>query len=193
MAQEFQLTGSFIHGLYKVALDRSPSFSEYTRDRQQVVGGANLDTEKQLFVDSFVQRTEFVEKYQVNTSAESFVDALIQSVQHSSALDLTSERANLIARYNTGTNLNQSRSQVVRDLTDNGAFKNAVYNSVFVLTEYFAYLRRDADAGGFDFWLNVLNNGEHNYRGMVCGFINSAEYQRRFGAIVNRTDSECSR
>lgn len=190
--QEFQLTGSFIHGLYKGALGRSPFFSEYSADRQQVVAGANLETEKQSFADGFVRRSEFIEKYQGSTSAESFVDALIQNVQLTSTIDLSNQRANLIGKYNTGANLNQSRSLVVRDLTESSSFRNVEYNSAFVLSEYFAYLRRDRDANGYDFWVNVLDHGDPgNYRGMVCGFINSAEYQRRFSTVVSRSDTEC--
>jgi hypothetical protein len=191
---EFQRTGSYIHGLYKGALGRSPAFNEYSADRQLVIGGANLEMEKQSFADGFVQRPEFIDKYQGNISAESFVEALIQNVQRTSAADLSSQRANLITKYNAGVNLNQSRSLVVRDLTENSAFANAQYNSAFVLSEYFAYLRRDADTGGYAFWLNVLDHGvPGNYRGMVCGFINSAEYQRRFSAVVTHSDGECLR
>jgi Domain of unknown function (DUF4214) len=193
IAQEFQQTGSFIHGLYKGALGRSPAFNEYSADRQQVVGGSTLDAEKQSFADSFVQRAEFTAKYQGSASADSFVDALIQNVQQTSALDLSSQRPSLIAKYNLGANLNQSRSLVVRAVTEGSEFSNAEYNSAFVLTEYFAYLRRDADAGGRQFWLNVLDHGDPgNYRGMVCGFINSVEYQRRFSTVVSRSDAGCS-
>ena len=99
----------------------------------------------------------------------------------------------MIAIYNAGTSLIQSRSLVVRDLTENNTFMNAEYNSAFVLSEYFAYLRRDPDGAGYDFWRNVLDAGDPgNYRGMVCAFINSAEYQRRFSAVVSRNDSECA-
>jgi hypothetical protein len=58
--------------------------------------------------------------------------------------------------------------------------------------QYFGYLRRDPEQGGYLFWLNVLNNGQpNNYRGMVCAFITSAEYQLRFGAIVTRSNRDC--
>ena len=57
-------------------------------------------------------------------------------------------------------------------------FKQAEYNSAFVLMEYFGYLKRDPDQAGYDFWLNILNHREPgNYRGMVCAFITSDEYQ----------------
>jgi hypothetical protein len=59
--------------------------------------------------------------------------------------------------------------------------------------QYFGYLRRDADTGGYDFWLNVLNNREpNNYRGMICSFITSIEYQERFGLFLRRSNADCA-
>lgn len=109
-----------------------------------------------------------------------------------SQVDLSSERATLMAAYNSGGDLNHSRSAVLQAVTENSEFKSAVYNSSFVLMEYFGYLRRDIDQNGFDFWVNVLNNsGLGNYRRMVCSFITSTEYQQRFGSVVSRSNAEC--
>jgi hypothetical protein len=49
--------------------------------------------------------------------------------------------------------------------------------------QYAAYLRRDADAPGFAFWLNKLNafNGNFVQAEMVKAFIVSSEYRQRFG------------
>ena len=59
--------------------------------------------------------------------------------------------------------------------------------------QYFGYLKRDIDQDGYDFWLNVLNNRESgNYRGMVCAFITSTEYQKRFGSVVSRSNADCA-
>jgi hypothetical protein len=58
--------------------------------------------------------------------------------------------------------------------------------------QYFGYLRRDPDQGGYDFWLNVLNQQPDNARGMVCAFITSAEYQQRFAAATPRNNGECA-
>ncbi len=78
-------------------------------------------------------------------------------------------------------------------VTEQSAFVKAEYNRAFVLAEYFSYLRRDPDEAGYQFWVEVLENHDrNNYRGMVCAFLTSAEYQKRFGAVVTRTDSECS-
>jgi hypothetical protein len=193
MAEEFQQSGSFIHNLYTGALGRKPIYTEYATDRQQVVGGANLAAEKAAFAASFVERPEFVSKYEAAGTAEAFVDALLASAQQTSGVNLLSQRDTLVARYNEGASQTESRALVVSGLADNARFKQAEYNSAFVLTEYFSYLRRDADQGGFDFWLNVLNARDAgNYRGMVCSFVTSAEYQQRFSGVVARGNNECA-
>jgi hypothetical protein len=79
-------------------------------------------------------------------------------------------------------------------VADNAALTSVVYNPSFVSMEYFGYLQRGEDQGGYAFWLNVLNNGDpQNYRGMVCSFLTSTEYQRRFGTVVTRSNAECGR
>jgi hypothetical protein len=188
---EAQQTGTYIYDVYQGALGRRPVFGEYAADRQQVVGGAGLDAEKSGFAESFVQRPEFVQKYQSAMTAESFVDALLQNVGQGSGVDLSAQRDDFINSYNAGANLNQSRSLVVRAIADNAAFSQANYNSAFVLTEYFGYLRRDPEPAGYNFWLNALNSASNNYRGMVCSFVTSDEYQKRFSGVVSRTNGEC--
>ena len=93
--------------------------------------------------------------------------------------------------YNKGADITESRAAVVRSIADNSIFKQAHYNSAFVLTDYFGYLRRDAEPDGYNFWLNVVNS-LGDYRGLVCSFITSAEYQHRFGTILSRNNAECS-
>jgi len=190
IAQEFQASGSFLYDLYAGALGRRPAYSEYAADRQQLVGGDTLDTEKTLFAQSFVQRVELMKKYQNATTAAAFVDGLLETVE-SSGVDLSGERANLIGTYNRGADITESRAAVVRSIADNAIFKQAHYNSAFVLTEYFGYLRRDAEPDGYNFWLNVVNS-LGDYRGLVCSFTTSAEYQHRFGTILSRSNAECS-
>ena len=191
--QEFQASGSYIYDMYRGALGRKPVFTEYAADRQQVVGGANLAAEKAAFGESFAQRVEFIRQYPVTMTAEAFVDALLLNVQQTSGVDLSRSRDSLLARYQGGGSLAESRGLVLRDVADASALKQAEYNSAFVLTEYFGYLRRDADQAGFEFWLNVLNDrAPGNYRGMVCSFITSSEYQRRFSTVVTHSNGECS-
>ena len=191
ISDEYQASGSYIYDVYSGSLGRRPAFGEFSTDRAQVVGGANLDSKKTVFAQNFVQRAEFATKYQNAMTAEGFVDALIQSVQ-SSGVNLSGERANLITSYNLGGDLVTSRAKVLRAVADNAVFKQSQYNQAFVMTEYFAYLRRDPDQAGYNFWLGVLNNGDRgNYRGMVCAFLTSTEYQHRFSSVVSHSNAEC--
>jgi hypothetical protein len=100
----------------------------------------------------------------------------------------------LLALYQTGSDMNQSRALVLRQVAEAPAFQGVQYNAAFVLTEYFGYLRRNPEPEGYDFWLNVLNNREPgNFRGMVCSFITSTEYQKRFSSVVSHSNAECGR
>ena len=189
---EFQRTGSFVYRSYKGGLGRLVEYPEFIADRPLIVEGPNLEATKQAYALAFVQRAEFVNKYNGQNTADSFVDALIATIQTSSGVSLAGERSALIATYNTGGNQNQSRALAMRQAIDNTAFFNAEYNRSFVLMQYFGYLGRNPDLGGFNFWQNVLNNLEpNNYRGMVCSFITSTEYQQRFSDLVPHSNQEC--
>ena len=193
-SEEFQQSGNYIYRLYRAGLSRQLTYAEFSEDRRQVVGGADLESSRAAFADAFVERAEFVQKYANATSAEAFVVSLLEAMRQDTGVDLFAQHDALLEKYNAGGSLNQSRSAVLQALTDNSAYQSAVYNPSFVLMEYFGYLRRDADQNGFDFWLNVLSNGARgNYRGLVCSFITSAEYQRRFSPIVTHTNAECSK
>jgi hypothetical protein len=190
--QEYQQSGSYIYRLYKGALGRQVGFGEFASDRQQVIGGAHLEARKVTFADAFVQRAEFVQKYGGANTAESFVDALMQNMRQTSGADLSGQRGTLVAKYNSGSSLNESRSLAVRQAIEDASFKQAEYNKSFVLMQYFGYLKREPEQAGYDFWLNVLNDREPgNYRGMVCSFLTSAEYQKRFSTVVTHSNREC--
>jgi hypothetical protein len=189
---EYQRTGSFVYRLYKGALGRQVSYAEFSSDRGRVVVGPGLEQSKAALANAFVERPDFVQKYAGASTAESFADALIQTIHESSGTDLSSQRASLIAAYNSGDSMNTRRSLALREAIESNLFKQAEYNSSFVLMEYFGYLKRDPDAAGFKFWLNVLNDREpNNYRGMVCSFITSDEYQHRFSPLSTHSNREC--
>jgi hypothetical protein len=62
------------------------------------------------------------------------------------------------------------------------AFYDNLFNAAFVQMEYFGYLQRDPDDGGFNFWLGKLNQfGNWVDAQMVLAFIKSPEYRSRFG------------
>jgi hypothetical protein len=185
---EFQNTGSFVYRFYKSSLGRRPSFAEFMPDRAQIVADLDLEANKQAFADAWVQRPEFLQHYPADMSGSLFIDALLQMTQQSSGLDLSSLQLPLMIDWN----INQSRARIVRLVADSPAFVQSEYNGAFVVMQYFGYLRRDPDQGGYGFWLSVLNTSEqNNYRGMVCAFVTSAEYQLRFGSNVTHTNAEC--
>jgi hypothetical protein len=193
IAQEFQDSGLYIYDVYEGALGRRPDHAEYAVDRKNVVGGPRLETDKATFASSFVDRAEFQAQYPLTMNAEVFVDALLRTAQQSSGLDLGNSRTALITLYNSGSTATESRSLVLRSVVEGHGFKQTQYNAAFVLMEYYGYLGRNPDGPGYDFWLHVLNDGDrNNYRGMVCSFITSAEYQQRFSPIVTRGNVECA-
>jgi hypothetical protein len=189
---EFQETGSFVYRLYKAGLGRDLRYAEFSADRAQVIAGPQLEQHKAALTSQFVQRAEFVNRYSQAASAESFVDTLLASVRSSTGADLSARRTALLESYQRGGSQVESRSQVLRAVVEEQSLREAVYNSAFVRMQYFGYLRRDPDEGGYLFWMNVLNNREPgNYRGMVCAFLTSREYQLRFSLIVRHTNQEC--
>jgi hypothetical protein len=104
-----------------------------------------------------------------------YVDALIAKL----GVTVTfSERNALVQSLANGT----SRAVVLEQLATNPAFTQKEFNSAFVLMEYFGYLRRDPDAGGFNFWLNKLDQagGDYQKAEMVRAFLESIEYRERF-------------
>jgi hypothetical protein len=191
--QEFQRTGSFVYRFFRGGIGRRPSFTEFGTDRRTVIEGPTLEQTKQAFALNFVQRPEFQAKYAGKNDGQSFVQALIDSIKVSSpGVDLQGISGNLINAYNGGSDINQSRAMAVRVAIDDASFGAAEYNGAFVAMQYFGYLKRDPEPGGYNFWLGILNGPEHNnYLGMVCAFVTSAEYQQRFGSAVTQNDRNC--
>jgi hypothetical protein len=190
--QEYQQTGSFIYRLYKAGLGRQLSYTEFAGDRTQVVSGEALERTRERFLEQFVERSEFIQKYGASSSAESYVDTLLLTVKQSSGVDLGDQRSALIDQYNLIRDNREKRPEVLKAVIEMASFKQAVYNPSFVLMEYFGYLKREPEREGYDFWLNVLNNNDpNNYTGMVCSFITSAEYQKRFSSVVSHSNQEC--
>ena len=185
---EFQQTGGFVFRLFHSTLGRRPLYNEFMADRGYLISFEDVATAKgQLAVD-FMNRDEFLNHYPAELQPAEFIDNLLASVRLNTGVDLSSRRAALLAEYlATG-----GRAQAIETVAEDPDLQRAEYNRAFVLMQYFGYLRRDPDQGGFDFWLNVLNNRQPgNFRGMVCAFLTSREYQQRFGPGAPRTDQEC--
>jgi len=183
--QEFQDTGSYVYRFYKASYGRRPTNAEFVADRAMVVGGSDLEAKKQAFANDWVNRAAFQQIYPVTMTNEQFVNKLFDTA---GLTPFTGERQQLIADMNGG----KTRARAVRDVIEIADFKTREYNPSFVLMQYFGYLKRNPDQGGYDFWLNTLNNrAPNNYRGMVCAFITSREYQEKFGLQLRRTNADC--
>ncbi|MGH9871572.1 MAG: DUF4214 domain-containing protein [Pyrinomonadaceae bacterium] len=181
---EFQQTGGLIDGLYRAAYGVRPDFAAFMPDTRAVGAGvvvgnsgweAQLQANKEAFVNAFVNRPAFVSVYG-NMDNSQFVDTLIS---HTGVSFTTAERAALINGLANGT---QTRADALRSIAENQRFIDAKFNEAFVMMEYFGYLRRDADADGYAFWLNKLNQfgGNFEQAEMVKAFIVSGEFRGRF-------------
>jgi photosystem II stability/assembly factor-like uncharacterized protein len=199
---EFQDSGYFVYRCYKASFGRPPNLAEFSSDRSQVVVGADAEAGRQAFAEQWVQRAAFQQAYPMTLSNTEFVNKLFDMAGLTASL-YDPQRQQEIAAMDAG----RSRALVLRDVIEIPDFKNipdpnspryaeikrtSQYNPAFVLMQYFGYLRRNVDQGGYDFWLEVLNNrAPNNYQAMVCAFITSTEYQLRFATTVTRTNQDC--
>jgi len=183
---EFLQTWSFIYRVYKVALGRRPTLSEFNSDRLKIVTDPEARGNSKLaFTKAFAVRPEFLEKYATSVKADKFLEELMASVMQTAEVDLFSERGNLAALYDGTTT---GRAEIIQRLADHPAFAKRESSKAFVLAQYFGYLRREPDESGYNFWLSTLDartgSDSTAHRAMVCAFITSAEYQSRFGMYV---------
>jgi hypothetical protein len=190
-SKEFELKGGYVFNFYKVAFARLPRYSEIVADMASLSAPTDAEffARKAQFTDSFVLRQEFRSLYNALTNTQ-FVGALMDrySLQQiatpdpatpdDTATKIALTRADLTNRLNAAT---LTRSQVVRAVADSDEVRSAEANSSFVAMQYFGYLRRDPDQGGYADWLRTINLNPADIRSMVNGFMNSDEYRLRFG------------
>ncbi len=186
---EFQETAAYVYRIYKAAFGNRPTYAQFMPDRARVTGGVQLNQSKTDFANIMVQRAAFVSLYPNTLEAAQYVDALDTNTGHSLT---TAQRAALVAGLISGS---ETRASVLRTIADNQTFSNREYNASFVLAEYFAYLRRDPDQAGYNFWLGQVNSFPLRdlsvQHAMVCSFITSTEYQSRFSSMVTHSNTEC--
>jgi hypothetical protein len=180
---EFQETGGVVDGLYRASYGRRPNYGEFKPDAAAVAPGlvvgnagweAALVNGKAAFIEAFVQRAAFQNTYG-NLANDAYVDALIANT----GVSFTSaERSALVSDLGNG----MTRAAVLRAIAENPNVVAAKRNEAFVMMEYFGYLRREPDAGGYLFWLTKLNNFNGNFEQaeMVRSFIIAKEFRDRF-------------
>ncbi|HVG29036.1 MAG TPA: DUF4214 domain-containing protein, partial [Pyrinomonadaceae bacterium] len=190
-SQEFELKGRYVFNFYKAALGRLPRYSEIIPDMAGLtaVDDAGFFARKAQFTNEFVGRQEFKSLYDGLTNQQ-FVNTLMgrynlqqittpnPATPDDTANKITLTRADLTSRLNAGT---LTRAQVLRALADSDEVRAAEANSSFVAMQYFGYLRRDPEEGGYNDWLRTIDANPADIRSMVNGFMNSDEYRLRFG------------
>jgi Carboxypeptidase regulatory-like domain/Matrixin len=191
---ELPATGVFLYGLYSTALGRSPRFAEFESDRMAIMNQkGELESVRRVLASALVDRAEFKLKFPATMKPAEFVDSILSSLAQSSGLDLGSERSFLINLFDDGAN---RRAAVLARVAADQRVVDAHYNQAFVLFQYFTHLRRNPDEAGYNAWIATLKNkplrDPDAARSMVCTFLNSAEYQSRFGMVATHHTRECS-
>lgn len=175
-SEEFQTRAYFVYRFYS-AVGRIPLYEEFIPDFAKVSGflsAQQLEMNKSAFVDEFMARSEFRNRYDSTiNNPTAYVEALLQTIglpDHPLKNFWTTE---LAAQRMT-------RAQVLRALTESAEVYQKYYTEAFVIMQYFGYLRRSAD-GSYVNWIQTMNSTGGDYRMMIGGFLNSAEYRQRFG------------
>jgi uncharacterized repeat protein (TIGR01451 family) len=173
-SEEFQTRGYFIYRFYSV-VGKIPHYAEFMSDFARVSGFLStqqLEANKVAFIADFMSRTDFQTRYGSLTDPTAYVNALLQTV----GLPNHPTKQTWITALTNGT---MTRATVLRALVESAEVYQKYYNEAFVIMEYFGYLRRDADASYVQ-WIQTMNT-TGDYRTLVNGFLNSAEYRQRFG------------
>jgi|ERR1044071_4093015 hypothetical protein len=175
-SEEFQTRAYFVYRFYS-AVGRIPLYEEFIPDFAKVSGflsAQQLEANKAAFIDEFMARSEFRNRYDSTiNNPTAYVEALLQTVGLPNHPGKDFWITELAAQRMT-------RAQVLRALTESAEVYQKYYTEAFVIMQYFGYLRRSAD-GSYVNWIQTMNQTGGDYRMMISGFLNSAEYRQRFG------------
>ena len=119
-------------------------------------------------------RTAFANTYNgLNNTL--YVDTLLNTA----GVTLLPSPATRTAMINGLNGSTLTRAQVLRQIVESTEVSTKYNHQAYAVMEYFGYLRRQPD-GFYLQWIQVLDS-TNDPRGMVTGFVNSAEYRQRFG------------
>jgi predicted outer membrane repeat protein len=177
-SDEFRERGYFAYLFYHASLGRRPTYGEWIKDVSKLNGTktvAEQEAAKSTFIQDFINRQEFMNSYNSFQTGQTFVDALIQQSGVTPAA-----RQQLIDNYGA-----VGRGGTLRAFIETPEAQATFFDRAFVSMLYFGFLRRDAEPGGFDFWLQKLNGTNHDHTFLIGGFLQSDEYRFRFALISN--------
>jgi hypothetical protein len=191
---ELPATGVFLYGLYSAALGRAPRYAEFESDRAALVSQkGELEAMRTALASAMVERPEFKRRFATTLKAVEFVDSIISSLVQSTGVDLSADRSALISLIDEGPS---GRAALLARLAADQRVVDANYNHALVLFQYFTHFRRNPDDAGYAAWVNTLKakplRDPEAARSMICNFLNSAEYQNRFGMLVSHHNRECN-
>ena len=184
----FDPVAAQVFRLYQAALDRAPDLAGHLGWTARLLAGTPLLSA----ITGFVGSAEFQRTYGATGNAD-FVTLLYNNV-----LDRAPDAGGLAgwtARLDSG---GMSRAQVVLGFSESLEFRNKTEAAALeysraghqaqwsddVFRLYQATLDRAPDIGGFLGWTAILANGRPLLE-VITGFVNSAEFQRTYGATGN--------
>jgi uncharacterized delta-60 repeat protein len=192
-SDEFNERGFYVYRLYDVSLGKFPLYAEFVSDVARLNGFQTVQEQRQnkdAYLSDFMKKVEFRTLYgaYVNPDgtlipgqAAGFVNALAAKAGITPAGKQT-----LIDNLANGT---KDPAHTLEDFILQPEISNPgtkFYDRARIVMQYFGYLRRDPEAGGFDFWWDQLTNPARghlqDYRFMVGGFLQSDEYRFRFAS-----------
>lgn len=175
----FDLDGNAgqIYRLYQAALNRTPDKVGLGSWIEGMDNGLKLTQAASGFINS----AEFQSKYGSNPTNSQFVDLLYENVLHrdpdTAGFDYwTGELARGLSREQVLTGFSESTENKLSLMAfDMDGHMGQVYRL------YKAALNRAPDATGLESWTNGVDNGM-TLSQVASGFINSAEFQSRYGS-----------
>jgi uncharacterized delta-60 repeat protein len=171
---EFQDRGYFIYRFYS-AVGKIPLYETFMPDFAKVSGFLStqeLEANKVAFVNEFMTRSDYQNLYGSITGNNAYVTTLLSTLGWPNH----PRKAEWVTALNNGT----TRAVVLRAVTEDSQVYQKYYTEAFVIMQYFGYLRRSADISYLQ-WIQTMNSNGGDYRVMIDGFLNSAEYRQRFG------------
>jgi arabinofuranosyltransferase len=191
-SEEFQELAGFIYRLHRASFGSPPKFFDFTADRRILRVKDLRDPDELIpaqaaFAQKWVQRDAFRAAYPDKLSAEEFVDRLFDKA---GLKPFEHERQRLMSQMLAG----KSRAEVLREVVEMDEFKQQERERGFVEMQFLLQLRHDVDFKDerYQAWFEKLDRHERvDLRHVICLFLTSEEYQRRFGDVVTHTNAEC--
>jgi hypothetical protein len=168
-SEEFFFKGKFITQTYLGILTRDADYAGF----RGWLGALLVGVSREQIVQAFLDSGEFQSRFGSNLTNGQFVERMYNNIL------LRSSDPGELNAWVGGLNSGQlTKAQVALSLLDSEEFQGLFLsqNRVDISLLYFDMLQRDPDAGGFSYWVEVLNSGA-SLTSVIDGFLNSPEYR----------------